>query len=169
MAHRSNHTPRRKARQTQNFTESLTTTSAILDTNGLKPVEGTMNQTQIAGGTLIRMMLDIDGITAVGADNARITLWGIVADSDSVIADLPDPTLTTDLDLFARYHFVTVLACPAAADSPRLDDGGPSWHVDVKSKARLEDNQRLFICGKVSSGTSTVTGLKKFWWMQPKA
>ncbi len=168
MPHRRNNTPRRIARQTQNFTESLTTTAAIIDTVSLKNVRF-LTQTQDAGGTIIRFMLDIDGATVVGADNARVFLWGIVADAGSVIADLPDPTTTSDLDLFSRYHFVTVFALPAAADTPLIDASSPMMHVDVKSKARLEDNQRLFICGLVTGGTSTVTGLKRLWWKEPAA
>lgn len=158
------------ARQTNTVAETVTVTPAILDTIALKNTR-LLRNSQVAGGTLIRFKLDINSIIVTGAVNPIVVLWGVIADDDSVIGDLPDPTGTSDLDLFAPYYFVTSFALGGISTELQPDQGDPGWHVDVKAMRRLEDNQRLFICGHQTNGAGALqyTGTHKFWWKAPKA
>ncbi len=170
MARRRNRTrnKRRTGRQTGGTEYSITTTPAILDTIALKSLD-LQRTSQLAGGTLTRFIWDISVIVGAGTANASALLWGIVADSDSVIGDLPNPFTGGNLDVFARYHFVTQLTA-LGTDVTLTNVGDPQWNIDVKSGAMMEDNQRLFICGEITNaGTMVVAGLHKYWWKEPAA
>ncbi len=169
MARNHRHAERRDvARQTGQLAVGATTTAAILDTIALKDTR-LKRTTQVAGGTLVRYQLDLSKILTTVTDNPSATIWAIVADSDSVIADLPDPTGSTDLDVFAPYLFVTQIFGPTVATAVSPDLGSQSWHIDIKAMRRLEDNQRIFICGVTDVGALALLGIQRFWWKAPAA
>jgi len=98
-------------------------------------------------------------------NDGTTTVWGLVAAAGATVADLPDPTGSSDEDQGFKYLFViqNFLSSGESQGGDQLAD----LNIVTKAMRKLGDNEAIFVLAKTTASTGEVDGVLRTWWKEP--